>query len=892
MLIRLSLTLAMLPVIGQRAEAQVATIVGVVSDASSRGPLEGANVLVVDDGKTAVTRSGGRFRIGIPPGSYTIRVARIGYAPAERVIEIAPGQTRTLDFSLTRSAVSIDPVVSIGTRSMDRTATRSAVPVDVVSSEAIETAGLGETWEAVKRSVPSISVTRVPLFDDQIRAFSLRGLSPNHVLVLVNGKRRHTTAIVQSGPVIGGTSPVDINGIPTSAIERIEVLRDGAAAQYGSDAIAGVVNIILKSGERSEANLSFGRTYTSEGGRDFRDGRYRSVALTEGKALRNGASVTVTAQLRDREPTNRGYPDARQQYFTGDPRNSNPPRISVQLGDAEASDAAIQAVGNYPLNASIELYATTNASRRNGRSTAGDFRPPMSDATVRAIHPDGYLPEVLNRTLDFANVIGARGDARGWRWDLSSSLGSNSFRFSVVNTNNVSLGSASPTDFYAGTLGLTQWTNNLDLSRKLIVGPSIPITIAAGAELRRDSYRIRAGETDSWRDGGIRILDGPGAGRPAPVGSQGFVGFRQADEVNPARTDIAGYLDLEGTPTRSLLVGIAGRAEQYSDFGSTEDARIAARFEPANGFAVRGAFGTGFRAPSLIQSYYTTTRTARIPGLAADDNPVVRTLPVSSPEAQLLGARPLRPEESVNVSAGFVVTLPHLPVVTADFYAIDVDKRIILSGTFSDTTIARFFAERGLRGIAGGQYFTNGIDTRTRGVDVVATHGFLVGQSGTMRLTAAYNRTETRITHVIAVPAELKSYQPRLFNRSDSGRIETAQPRSNVALTADWSQDRFSFDLHNQRFGRIVFTSLGDPVLDQTLHAKWITDFSASYRLTRKVRLAATVENLFDVYPDDWKDFNQGTAGVMSFGGTIRYPAGHSPFGVNGRMVYVHLSYR
>jgi iron complex outermembrane receptor protein len=265
---------------------------------------------------------------------------------------------------------------------------------------------------------------------------------------------------------------------------------------------------------------------------------------------------------------------------------------------------------------------------------------------------------------------------------------------------------------------------------------------------------------------------------------------------------------------------------------------------------------------------------------------------VASPEAQLLGAQPLRPEQSVNLSAGLVVTLPHLPVVTADFYAIEVDKRIVLSGLFSDSTIARFFAEHGLRGIAGGQYFTNAIDTKTRGVDVVATHGFLVGRSGTVRLTGAYNRTETRITHVMAVPPQLKAYQSSLFNRSDSGRIETAQPRSNVVLTADWSADRFSFDLNNQRFGRIVFVSLTDPVLDQTLHAKWITDVSASYRVTRKLRLGATVGNLFDVYPDDWKDFSQGTTGVMSFGGTIRYPAGQSPFGVNGRMVYVHLSYR
>jgi iron complex outermembrane receptor protein len=883
--------LAILPAISQRAGAQIATIVGVVADAVSRDPIESANILVVDAGKTTATRSDGRYSIRVSAGTYTIRVTRIGYAPAEQAVEIEPGQTRALDFPLTRSAVSIDPLVSIGTRSTDRTATRSAVPVDVVTSETIETAGLGETWEAVKRSIPSINVTRVPLFDDQIRAFSLRGLSPNYVLVLVNGKRRHTTPIVQAGPVVGGTSPVDINGIPTSAIERIEVLRDGAAAQYGSDAIAGVVNIILKSGDRSEATVSYGSTYTSEGGRDFRDGRYRAVAVTEGKTLRNGGGVTVTAQLRDRDPTNRGYPDAREQYFTGDPRNALPPRISVQLGDAEASDAAVQAVGNFPLNA-VELYATTNASRRNGRSTAGDFRMPKSDVTVRAIHPDGFLPEVVSRITDFAGVIGARGNFNEWRWDLSSSVGGNSFRYSVVNTNNVSLGSASPTNFYAGTLGLTQWTNNLDLSRKLIVGQSMSITVAAGGEFRRDTYRIRAGEPDSWRDGGVRILDGPRAGSLAPVGSQGMFGFRPSDEVNPARTDIAGYLDVEGYPTRSLLVGIAGRAEHYSDFGSTRDARVSARLEPTKRIAIRGAWGTGFRAPSLIQSYYSTTRTARIPGLATDDNPVIRTLPVASPEARLLGAQPLRAEESVDLSTGVVATVPHLPVVTVDFYAIDVTRRIILSNIFSDATIARFFADHGLRGIAGGVYFTNAVDTKTRGVDVVATHGVLVGQSATVRLTAAYNRTETYITHVIAVPPELAAYQSSLFNRSDSGRTTTGQPRSNVALNADWSANRFSVNVNNQRFGRVGFVSATDSALDQTLHAKWITDLSASYRLTGRLHLAATVGNLFDVYPDEWKDFNQGTTGVMSFGGTIRYPAGQSPFGVNGRMVYVHLSYR
>jgi Outer membrane receptor for ferrienterochelin and colicins len=872
------------------AAAQSGIVAGVVRDAASGRPLENAKLSVSGSDVTAVTHPDGSFRIKVPAGSHNISASRVGFAPATRVASVAEGETYQCDFVLSRSAVLIDPIVSVGTRGGGRTATSSAVPVDVISSESIENAGLGETWEVVQRLVPSIDVTRVPIFDDQVRALSLRGLSPNHVLVLVNGKRRHTTAIVQSGPVVAGTSPVDINGIPTSAIERIEVLRDGAAAQYGSDAIAGVVNIILKSGARSEAHVSYGSTFTSEGGRDFRDGRYRSVALTQGKTSRNGASVSMTAQIRNREPTNRGYPDLRDQYFPGDARNDNPPRVTTQVGDGEAHDAAFQAVGSYPLGDAIELYTTAGASRRSGRSTAGDFRAASSDNTVRSIYPDGYLPELVSRIIDYSGVIGARGMSHGWHWDLSSSQGGNSFRESIEKTNNVSLGTASPTAFYAGTLGVTQWVSNLDFDRKVLVGPAIPLTVAAGAELRRDGYRIRSGEPDSWRDGGVRIVDGPHAGRPAPVGSQGFLGFRPSDETTPSRTDLAGYVDFEGAPFRSVVVGIAGRAEHYSDFGSTHNGRMTLRFEPVSGFAIRGAVGTGFRAPSLIQSYYSTTRAARIPGLAADDNPVIRTLPVASPEAQLLGARPLRPEESLNVSAGLVVTLPRIPTITVDFYAIGIDNKIVQSGIFSDLTIARMFADRGLRGVAGGSYFANAVDTKTLGIDIVATHGFLLPRSGTLSFTGAYNRTETKITHVASVPPELSAYQSSFFNRFDSAKIEVAQPRSNLAITSDWSAKRFSLNVHNQRFGRVSFVSQTSSALDQILAAKWITDFSASYRLARKARVAVTVANAFDVYPDEWKDFSRGKDGVLSFGGTVRYPAGQTPFGVNGRMVYLNVS--
>ena len=886
------LLLAILLSPAQRAKAQSAIVEGFIKDAASGKPVENARVLVVDAGQTALARSDGTYRIRISAGSFILRVTRLGYAPATGAIEVTAGQNSKLDFSLMRSAALIDPIVSVGTRSRDRTATSSAAPVDVISSETIGTAGLPETWEVIQRSIPSANVTRVPLLDDQIRAISLRGLSPDHVLVLVNGKRRHNTAIVQQGPVMNGTSPVDINGIPSSAIERIEVLRDGAAAQYGSDAIAGVVNVILKSGEQSEATASFGSNYSSEGGRDFRDGQYRSLALSRGRTFQNGSAIFATAQYRDRGRTNRAYPDPRPQYFPGDPRNQNPPRISAVLGDAQASDLGIQLVGNYPLTAAIELYATSGASRRDGLSTPPNFRPARSDNTVRALYPDGYLPEIATRIFDYSTVVGGRGMLQGWHWDLSSSAGSNSFRYSVDKTNNVSLGTASATGFYAGMLRFRQWTSNLDVSRKVVVGPSIPLTVAAGTELRRDFYRISAGEPDSWRDGGVPILDGPDAGRFAPVGAQGFIGFRPSDEISPSRTDLAGYVDVEGTFLPTLLIGLAGRTERYSDFGSRNNARLSMRFEPFTGVAFRGTVGTGFRAPSLIESYFSTTSVTRIPGVSQDAPLTVRTLPVASPEAQLLGARPLRPEESVNVSAGIVVTIPRLPVVTVDYYAINLNDRIVLSGDFLDSTVAKLFLDHGLTGIAGGQYFTNAIDTRTRGIDIVATHGFLTGKSGTLQLTGAYNRTETKIVHVASMPADLRAYQSSLFGRTDSAAIEVDRPRSDLTLSTAWSAKRFTFEVHNQRFGRVSFVHVANSALDQTLTPKWITDASSSYRLTQKLRLLVAISNAFDVYPDDWKDFNKGVNGRLSFGGTIRYPAGFSPFGVSGRRVSIKLSYR
>jgi iron complex outermembrane receptor protein len=809
-------------------------------------------------------------------------------------VTVSAGQTTVQDVSLTQSAVPLDEIVAVGTRRLNRTVTESPVPVDVLPAAVIESTGLIETSQILQRLAPSVNFPRTAISDgtDHLRPVTLRGLAPDQVLVLLNGKRRHNTALVHVNGTVGrGSTSVDLNAIPTNAIDRIEVLRDGAAAQYGSDAIAGVVNIVLKSGERREATTTFGRVHSSENGRDFRDGDFANVNATYGVLFRQGAHLTVNAEFRDRKRTNRAYPDAREQYLAGDPRNAAPPAVTSWQGDGDARDIGAFVNGAIPLGAGTELYAFGGVTQREGMA-AGFFRRANDARTVRSIHPNGFLPEIGTDIVDFSAAAGLRGAVGEWRWDLSSILGGNSFGMSVHNSNNVTMGTASPTDFDAGTLRFGQWTSNLDLSRELRIGLPAPVNVGLGAELRLDNYEIAAGEPDSYRDGGVRIIDGPSAGSQGALGAQVFPGFRPADEVSENRSSIAGYLDLETNLTDRLLVNVAGRVERYSDFGSTADGKLAARFEPARGFAIRGAAGTGFRAPSLAQSFFSATSTNFLVVDGVNTPFEVRTFPVNTVEAQILGAQPLRAEESINLSGGVSLDLRGL-TITADYYAIDIDDRIVLSGNFTQPEIRQLFESRGLTGVGGGRFFTNAIDTETRGFDVVAHYGLLLGGAGRLGLTGGYNQSKTKVTRVASTPPALSAFQSTLFDRIERGRIEVGQPRNTINFTIDYTLSGLGVNLHNQRFGEVSQLS-ADPTgaLDQTFEARWVTDLDLSYDLLQRLRIAVGANNLFDVYPQEWKDFNQGLNGALTTNGIYRYAGGTSPWGMNGRTVYVKLSYR
>jgi iron complex outermembrane recepter protein len=875
------------------AAQTVGTVTGTVTHAQTGSAISGVAVRALGMPQVAITRPDGTYRLQLPAGTYELQAGVLGFAMASQTVRISAGANVAQNFSLTPSAVALDEIVALGTRRMDRTVTESPVPVDVISAAVIQNMGLSETAQILQRLTPSVNFPRTSIADgtDHLRPVTLRGLAPDQVLVLLNGKRRHNTALVHVNGTVGrGSTSVDLNAIPANAIERIEILRDGAAAQYGSDAIAGVVNIVLKSGERREATALVSSVYSSENGRDHRDGEVVNVNATLGAMFAQGAFLTANLEFRDRNRTNRAYPDQRPQYFTGDPRNSNPPIISSWQGDGDMRDIGGFLNAGYPLANGMHIYAFGGLTQRDGRA-AGFFRRANDVRTVRAIHPNGFLPEIGSDILDFSGAAGVRGAMSGWNWDLSSVYGGNQFGFNVHNSNNVTLGAQSPTDFYAGTLNFSQWTNNLDLSREFNVGLRSPLSVGVGAEFRLDNYSIEAGHPDSYRDGGIRVLDGPSAGAQGAVGSQVFPGFRPADVVDASRNSVAGYVDLENRLSGRLLLNVAGRVEHFSDFGSTADGKVAARLVVAEGIAIRGAAGTGFRAPSLAQSYFSATSTNFIVVNGVNTPFDIRTFPVNTQEAQILGAQALRAEESVNLSGGISIDVIPGLVLTADYYAVNIDDRIVLSGNFTQPAVRQLFEQRGLRGVGGGRFFTNAIDTETRGFDIVVNYGVLLGEAGMLRAIAGYNQSKTEVTRIARTPPELQQFQSTLFDRIEQGRIEAGQPKNNINLTLNYTLGRLGVNLHNQRFGEVTQFN-ADPALDQTFSARWVTDLDLSYQVMQRLRLAVGANNVTDVYPDPFKDFDKGVTGALTTNGIYRYAGGTSPFGMNGRTVYAKVSYR
>ncbi len=874
------------------AQTTLGTVTGKVVAATGE-PIAGASVAVSGTQFGAIAKNDGTYRINLRPGRYELRARLIGYGLVRDSVTIRAGQTVTQNFTLTRAAAALSAVAVIGSRSEERTVVDAPAPIDVLPAADISATGRGETAQMIQALAPSFNFPRMSIGDgtDHVRPATLRGLGADQVLVLINGKRRHTSALVNVNGSIGrGQAAVDLNAIPASMIERIEVLRDGASAQYGSDAIAGVINIVLKANSQNEAQFTAGTNMTQFEPERQSPAVHVSKTLWDGKLWKGNVTwnaplqtgyLTLGAEANQHGWTNRSLPDTRTQYLAGNPKNTDPRftnRINHRLGDAATNNATGFANFGRPWDAvNGEIYAFGGYGSRRGEA-AGFWRRSLDDRTVRAIAPDGFLPLIASDITDISGTVGIKGDAKKWKYDLSTVYGANRFGFTVKNSLNTSMGAQSPTSFDAGALAFRQMTANLDLNRDF--NPGRPVRVGVGAEFRNDAYEITAGEPNSYKDGGVKILDGPNAGKQPAIGAQVFPGFRPSDAGTHSRSNVAAYVDIESDISDKWLLSGAARAEQYSDFGSTTTGKLATRVKVAKGFNLRGAVSTGFRAPSLHQSFFSSTATNFINGVPFE----VRTFPVSDPFARALGAKDLTPEKSTNISAGFAAEPTKNLSFTVDYYRITITDRIVFSENFTGAQVSALLASKGLTGVTGGRFFTNAIDTRTHGFDVVANYGLDLGTAGTVRVTGGYNGTSNEVTRVTPTPPELSTQSEALFGRVEQGRIEVGQPKNNIVTSLDWSRKSWSALLRGQRFGEVISRgTASNGSLDNTYEPTWITDISLSWQTPWRLKWTVGADNVLDKYP------TQNIAGTDNSG--IFPYSGITPFGYNGRFIYTRLTY-
>jgi len=778
----------------------------------------------------------------------------------------------------------LEEVVVVGTRTAGHNVYESLAPIDLVTPEAIRQSAAipGEIGAAIQSLVPSFNLPRQSNsnFADVVRPAQLRNLSPDQVLVLVNGKRRHTTSTLTTESKLGkGTSPVDFNSIPVGAIKRIEVLRDGAGAQYGSDAIAGVINVVLKdASEGGEVQASWGqnRTDFAPTGRSVNDGDTLFASLNGGFGPGDGF-LNLTAEYRDRDSTLRSGPD-QLPFF----ENQTPPNLALigtqthKAGDGTMEDLSFMFNTAVPLGESLEFYAFGGYSQRDGEG-ANFFRYPDSFANVPTIFPDGYIPVLEADNTDMSLAAGWRGEiASGWNWDLSAVYGSNEFDHDVSNSLNVSLGDASPTRFNVGEYEFTQLTVRFDMSRPFEVGGfANPVNLAWGVEYREDGYQTRAGDPESYEAG-------PVIG--APIGTQAGSGLKPEETVDVSRDAVGAYLDLESDITERFQAGIAARVEDYSDFGSSVDGKISGRYALTDALAVRGTVGTGFRAPSLTQAYFRGSTTSFGEGGQLEN---VLNLPTDDPIAVLLGASDLDAEESVSYNLGFVFTPGGNFRLTVDFYRVDIDDRITLSERIGGPEVTQYIEDQlGIEGVLGVRFFTNAIDTQTDGFDIVADYSLDLGP-GNLLLSAAYNQSDTEVRRVDPNPPELDALgvDNVLFGVEERNTIETAAPDDKLILTAHWTTDRWSVLARGTRWGEAtrVFNFGGGFEPEQTYGAEWGVDLDVEFAVTEALRVAIGANNVLDEYPD------LSSADINYFG-NLPYDV-LQPITFNGAFYYLRTTY-
>ena len=753
-----------------------------------------------------------------------------------------------------------DEIIVTGTRVAGRSRLDSPAPVDVLSGETLRRQGATDLGQALATVAPSIDFKRSSAVDgtDAIRPATLRGLSPDQTLVLINGTRAHSSALLNvNGSVGRGSAAVDLNTIPTVALDRIEVLRDGASAQYGSDAIAGVINLRLREAREGggvSATYGFYATDidTARGSRSKIGEPVLTVSGWQGIGFGNDGFLTISGEYVDRKPTNRGDFDPRV----------TPNRVTSRFGDPEVEQATVFANAGVNVTEAVQLYGWVGYQDRDSKSAAFPRIPSVVGApyTVGGIWPDGFLPLINTKSRNLTSAVGLRGDVGEWNVDLNASYGRNRIAFRTLDSANYSLGNASPTEFYDGAVTYDQWIAGLDVSRKFDVFESL--NLAFGAEWRREGYKIAPGEPDSYKNGG----------------AQGFPGFSEFNAVNAHRRNISGYIDLEAELAPQFLVAVAGRVEDYSDFGSTANGKVSARFDVTDWLALRGTASTGFRAPSLQQQYYTSITSV------VDSGNVLLTghYPSIDPVATALGGLPLEPEKSTNFSLGGVIHSGAFSL-TVDAYQIKIRNQIALSENIRGTGAVGdpINAILDPLEVQAARFFINGVRSKTQGIDIVANYKARSDNLGIFDFTVAANFNDVDVTRVPTSTATLDP-APTLLGRARILTLEEGTPREKISGAIDWSGGALGATLRATYYGEVNQPgSAADGSADILTGKHVVTDLELRYAPVKGAQVALGASNLFDVYPD-------ATPAALNSTGVVGFPY-YSPFGFNGRYLYARI---
>ena len=841
----------------------------------------------------------GEFKFSIKSGTFKLVITYSGYRTIEKDIIVTAGSIQHFEFTLEPSG-QMEDVVILGSRSLiQRSNLNTPVPTDVI--------------QLSKQPVSQVELTRIinnniPSFNAAPHGFgggrhmlpaSLRGLGPDQTLVLLNGRRLHNIASPWTFGVTGfGTVGTDLNAIPSAALETVEVLRDGASAQYGSDAIAGIINLRLKNSTGiTSINFHTGQYYKG-------DGEAISFSVNRGFTLNKNGFINLTAHFRFSDYTQRNG-EYTATVYRNYPANATPVdsmKIKMQddsivqakgfdrmnhrpIGDNRVYNTGLAMNGSYSLKQRTNLFWTAIWNCRFAKDISGNlYRYPKDSLRLinTQLYPDGFLPSLESKIPDISTIIGIEGYTKsGWQWDIAMTYGKNINSVEVFNTNNASQytsGTNAPTRFNTGKQIFSQNTNNINFKRELSKYlPNVKsFTVAFGGEFRMDYYKIKEGEEASWQN------YNPASGREG--GSQGLAGFRPQNAVNEKRHVIGAYVEVE-IENKKLLWSFAERYEYYSDFGSNIAGKLAVRYKLLKRISWRASVSNGFRAPSLQQRFYSLITTVSRPtGLFRTG-----TFRNDSEIAKAFGISPLDSEKAINLSTGFTSTISKNITLTADAYWIQIKNRILYSGTIPNTfrDVDSILKRYGFNDVQNVRFFSNAINTRTKGLDIVLTGRWFIKRSS-LEATLAANFNQTEIYGTILYAKNLPDnevYRTLLVNREERCRIEDAYPQDKIILNLTYTTGKWKINTSHFRYGSVSQKNNNVQVNpDQTFSPKIISSLSATYKIKSWLSVTAGAENIFNIYPDKLKYYNN------TAGGLLIYNPNFTVFGCNGGYYFLNMS--